>query len=73
MIKIEFKYPSINKTILNVLNDYMHLGLGLLILYSFIKGSSSGVNNTMLGSAKKIKQFGVETQVSVKFKDIAGQ
>jgi ATP-dependent Zn protease len=71
LIQIDLAYPSKNKTWLNVMNDVLSLGLGFLILLSVLKGGS-GVNSGIFGAAKKIKKFGVDTKVSVKFKDVAG-
>ena len=56
---------------MNYFNDFLSIGLSLLILYSVLK-SGSGVNSSIFGPSKRIKTFGVDSKVKVKFKDVAG-
>lgn len=72
LINIEFAYPSKQKTNLNYFNDFLSIGLSLLILYSVLKGGA-GVNSSIFGANKKLKTFGVDSKVKVKFTDVAGQ
>jgi ATP-dependent Zn protease len=53
------------------LNSFFHIALSLIILYSLIRGGS-GINNSLFGASNKIKQFSVDKNVRVKFKDVAG-